>query len=396
MASDPDRAEAPTLRANGARKPAPSGAKPGAETQRQASDNGLLARHKRLLQAVLLGALMFGFFYYVLPQIVGLGPTLRRLRSGNGWWLGLGVPLEAISIAAYVALFRAVFGAGSGRIGWRASYQITMAGGAATKFFAAAGSGGVALTVWALRASGLSSRAVAQEMVCFEIVNYGVYMFALVICGFGLWSGLFPGRAPALLTLVPALFGLAVIVCVLSMHWLAAPAERFALARTRSPHARLARFWARMASVPRSLHDGLDLALALLRTGPSWLQAIPAWGFDIATLWASFRAFGPAPSPAVLIMGYYVGTLGNTLPLPAGIGGVEGGMIGAFIGFGVESSLAVIAVLAYRTISYWLPLLPEGISYLRLRHTVGDWRRHPSSTPARSAGAPAAGAGDPA
>ena len=110
----------------------------------------------------------------------------------------------------------------------------------------------------------------------------------------------------------------------------------------------------------------------------SWLAAIPAWGFDIATLWACFRAFGPSPPAAVLIMGYYVGTLANTLPLPGGIGGVEGGMIGAFIGFGVNGSLAVLAVLAYRTISYWLPLLPEGLAYLQLRRTVGDWREHPS------------------
>jgi uncharacterized protein (TIRG00374 family) len=77
-------------------------------------------------------------------------------------------------------------------------------------------------------------------------------------------------------------------------------------------------------------------------------------------------------------MGYYVGTLGNTLPLPGGIGGVEGGMIGSFIAFGVNGSLAVLAVLAvlaYRTISYWLPTIPGAVSYFRLRHTVGDWHR---------------------
>jgi uncharacterized protein (TIRG00374 family) len=73
-------------------------------------------------------------------------------------------------------------------------------------------------------------------------------------------------------------------------------------------------------------------------------------------------------------MGYYVGMLANTLPLPGGIGGVEGGLIGAFLAFGVSPSLAVLAVLAYRTISYWLPTVPGVIAYLRLRHTVGDWR----------------------
>jgi uncharacterized protein (TIRG00374 family) len=73
-------------------------------------------------------------------------------------------------------------------------------------------------------------------------------------------------------------------------------------------------------------------------------------------------------------MGYYVGTLANTLLLPGGIGGVEGGMIGAFLAFGVNGSLAVLAVLGYRTISYWLPTAPGAIAYLRLRHAVGEWR----------------------
>jgi uncharacterized membrane protein YbhN (UPF0104 family) len=56
-------------------------------------------------------------------------------------------------------------------------------------------------------------------------------------------------------------------------------------------------------------------------------------------------------------MSYYVGMLANTLPLPGGIGGVEGGLIGASLAFGVNPSLAVLAVLAYRTISYCRPCL---------------------------------------
>ena len=57
------------------------------------------------------------------------------------------VVLEALSLGGYVALFRTVFSCHGARIGWKASYQITMAGVVATKLFAAAGAGGVALTV---------------------------------------------------------------------------------------------------------------------------------------------------------------------------------------------------------------------------------------------------------
>ncbi|MFZ0377271.1 MAG: flippase-like domain-containing protein, partial [Solirubrobacteraceae bacterium] len=106
------------------------------------------------------------------------------------------------------------------------------------------------------------------------------------------------------------------------------------------------------------------------RRDRSLLGALADWGFDIAVLWASFRAFGHSPPGAVLVMSYYVGTLGNTLPLPGGIGGVEGGMIGAFLAFGVSAHLAVLAVLGYRTISYWLPTIPGAIAYWRLRRQL--------------------------
>ena len=353
---------------------------------------GFLARHRRAALSVLFGAAALGFAYYVVPQIAGLGATLRRLRSGDPWWLALGVGLEAISIAGYIWLFRGVFKSPGGRIGWKASYQITMAGGAATKVFAAAGAGGVALTVWALRASGLDGATVARRMVGFEILNYAVYMVALVVAGFGLRLGLFAGKAPLGLTVVPAAFGLVVIALAVSMLWIAGPVESRMLGWAKNSHGRVARFWKRAAGYPRAVEGGLRFAIALVRRGDrSWLGAILGWAFDIGALWASFRAFGHSPPGAVLVMGYYVGTLANALPLPGGIGGVEGGMIGAFVGFGVSGPLAVIAVLGYRTISYWVPAIPETVAYVQLRHTAGRWRAAatrpagPSKAPAPSA-----------
>jgi uncharacterized protein (TIRG00374 family) len=65
--------------------------------------------------------------------------------------------------------------------------------------------------------------------------------------------------------------------------------------------------------------------------------------------------------------------VGNTLPLPGGIGGVDGGMIGAFSAFGVPVATSVVAVLAYRFIAFWLPTLPGAAAYFQLRHTVHRW-----------------------
>jgi uncharacterized protein (TIRG00374 family) len=312
-----------------------------------------------------------GFVYYVVPQVAGLGPTLRRLRGGDLWWLALGLLLEAISYFGEIVLFRGVFSRPRAPMGWRLSYEITLAGGAATKILATAGAGGIALTVWALRAFGLPAADVAGGLVCYEILTYGVYMAALAIGGFGLWFGVFSGPAPVGLTLVPALFGTGVILIVLSMLFADEPVERFLLRRAAAAHGRIGSLLRRAAALPRSLQSGLKAAIGMLRRrDPSVLGAIVGWGFDIGTLWASFQAFGHAPPVAVLVMGYYVGTLANALPLPGGIGGVEGGMIGSLLAFGVNGSLAVLAVLAYRTISYWLPTVPGVIAYVRLRRRI--------------------------
>ena len=352
---------------------APLGATSGGPApEQQPTQPGFVRRHRRAVLTALGAVVAAGFVYYVVPQIAGLGPTLQRLRGGDVWWLALGVLLEAISYFGEITLFRGVFSSPQAQMPWSVSYQITLAGGAATKILATAGAGGIALTVWALRGRGLPSAAVARGLVCYEILTYGVYMAALAIFGFGLWFGIFPGRAPLGLTLVPALFGTAVIVIVVSMLFADEPTERFLLRRADAAHGRLERWLRRAAALPRSLQSGLEAAIAMFRRrDPSVLGAVVAWGFDIGTLWASFRAFGPAPPVAVLVMGYYVGTLANTLPLPGGIGGVEGGMIGSFLAFGVNGSLAVLAVLAYRTISYWLPTVPGVIAYIELRRRHG-------------------------
>jgi uncharacterized protein (TIRG00374 family) len=94
-------------------------------------------------------------------------------------------------------------------------------------------------------------------------------------------------------------------------------------------------------------------------------------------LWAAFHAFGHPPPIAVLVMIYFVGMLGNLLPLPGGVGGVDGGMIGACLAFGVPSSLALVSVLTYRAFAFWLPTVPGIIAYFQLRRTVARWQAEP-------------------
>ncbi len=338
---------------------------------------------RRLLVSILFVVSTVAFLYFVLPKLLGLQETWNRIRSGNVWWLALGVVLEVCSFLGYVALFRAVFVRRQSRIGWRESYQITMAGLAATRLFAAAGAGGIALTAWALRRSGMEPRIVASRMIAFMALLYGVYMATLVIVGLGLYLGLFPGPAPFAITVVPAIFGGVVIVLFLSVSLVPGDFERL-VARWVTGQGWAGRTARRVAAIPATAATGVRTALSLVRTRDPYLfGAIAWWGFDIAVLWACFHAFGSAPPQAVIVMAYFVGMVGNTLPLPGGIGGVDGGMIGAFSAFGVPVEISVVSVLAYRAIAFWLPTIPGGIAYLQLRKTVQRWRETetPSEAP---------------
>jgi uncharacterized protein (TIRG00374 family) len=130
-----------------------------------------------------------------------------------------------------------------------------------------------------------------------------------------------------------------------------------------------------LAAAPATIGSGVRAAIDLARSRDvRLLGAVGWWAFDIAVLWACFHAFGSAPPQAVIVMAYFVGMLGNTLPLPGGIGGVDGGMIGAFTAFGVDVELSVVSVLAYRAFAFWLPTLPGAVAYLQLRRTVHRWR----------------------
>jgi uncharacterized membrane protein YbhN (UPF0104 family) len=330
----------------------------------------------RLTRGRILASLLFvgsavAFLYLVLPKLLGLQDTWSRIQHGDPAWLAVAALLEVCSFAGYIVLFRGVFVRGRTLIGWGASYEITMAGLAATRLFASAGAGGVALTAWALRRSGMEPRIVACRMIAFMALLYVVFMGALLIDGLGLYF--LSDDAPFAITVVPAIFGGGVIAIFLAVSLLPEDADR--LVARWSDGGRLGRLAGHAAAAPAAGASGIRTAISLVGDrNPALLGALAWWGFDIAVLWAAFHAFGGAPEVAVVVMAYFVGQLGNVLPLPGGIGGVDGAMIGAFSALGVSSSLAVVSVLAYRAFAFWLPTLPGAVAYLQLRRTVHRWQ----------------------
>jgi uncharacterized protein (TIRG00374 family) len=326
---------------------------------------------------IVLGGFLFASvaaLYFLLPQIAGLDDTWNRINDGRPEWTIAALLLTVGMFGGYVAMFRGVFIRAGSRIGWRESYQITMAGLAASRLFAAGGAGGLVLTAWALRRSGMRKRTVADKTIAFLVLTYLPYAVAVVVCGFGLHWGLFSGEDPFSLTFVPAVIGVILLAIAFAIAFIPTDLSRRIAPFTRRK-GRLGNVARQLAEVPAASSAGVRDALEHLRSrDPALLGAVAYWAFQIAVLWAAFHAFGNAPPVAVLVQAFFVGMLGNLLPLPGGVGGVEGGMIAAYAAFGVDSGLAVVAVLVYRAFTFWLPLVPGVIAYFGLRRTVETWR----------------------
>jgi uncharacterized membrane protein YbhN (UPF0104 family) len=217
-------------------------------------------------------------------------------------------------------------------------------------------------------------------------------MAAMVIGGFGLYFGLFPGSDDWAITLLPACIGLVAFVIALLLALMPPDLQERMQGYARG-RGRFAKIVQKAANVPAAISSGIRISVQHVRAGdPALAGSVAYWGFNIATLWASFKAFGEAPPWAVVVMGFFVGMLANLLPLPGGVGGVDGGMIGAFVAFGGESKDSiVIAVLTYRLFAFYLPTIPGAFAYLQLRRTVARWteERRARKSAAQAAGATA-------
>jgi uncharacterized membrane protein YbhN (UPF0104 family) len=305
----------------------------------------------------------------VLTALPGAYDAIRdgigQIPHANAGWIALALGLEALSFLGHIVLFRAVFVDGNARVGYAASYEITMAGHAATRVFGAAGAGGVALQVWALRRAGLSGRTVAARMVAFLVLLYSFYAVTVAVVGFGLWSGLLPGGGSALLTIVPGGLALLIIGGALLSSRIAGRLEMTGKA----------------GRVAGTISDGVDGAFDIVRSRDlRLLGGVAWWAFDIAVLWAAFHAFGASPPIFGITLGYFLGLIGNALPFLGSLGGVDGGMIGALVALGAAAPVTIAAVVVYRLISCWIPTLPGLAAYLQLRRRMSDWESRTSAT----------------
>jgi uncharacterized membrane protein YbhN (UPF0104 family) len=277
--------------------------------------------------------------------------ALRRALDADPRWVVGAAAFELLSFGGYIALLWLVGHRASPRLDLRASTQITLGGAAATRLLPTAGAGGAALTLWALRRSGLGTRGATRTLLTFFVLMYSIFLGSIAVTG---TIDALQGQ-PLALTALPAALATIGMLVALSAAWLRPTGTR------------------RIHTAAAVLGGAVRDAIAHLRAlDARLLGAVAWWGFDMAVLWAMLNAFGSPPAIELVVLAYFLGQVGNTIPVP---GAVSGGLVGALLAFGVDADLAIVSVLAYRAIAIWVPAPIGLVALSALRKTIGGWGR---------------------
>jgi uncharacterized protein (TIRG00374 family) len=309
----------------------------------------------------------------------GLGEVRGVLSDADPAWIALAVVFEALSCISYVLMFRPIF---CRRMSWRTSAEIGWAELGVGSIVPASGAGGLALGAWILSRRGMPVERIARRTVAFFLIKSSVNFVAVAVIGTLMAVGIVgPHRSP-LLTALPAALSVGLIALVVALPKLGPGRDpgRGAGKTRRAVHA------ARGALI-----NGTAEAVEIVRRRDVLLivGAVGYWAWDNAVLWATFKAFGADVPLSIVLMGYLIGQLGGLLPLPGGIGGIDGGLIGTLIVYGAPVAATAAAVLAYRVILFWLPLVGGAIAFASLRRGLDqpdrpDLCEPPNVTPSSS------------
>src|SRR3954464_598882 len=322
------------------------------------------ARLRRRI-ALVLSAL--GILVLLAALAPGLGEVRHALENAAPGWILVAIALEVASCFSYVLIFRPVF---CNEMPWRRSMQIGLAEVATGSILPASGAGGARLRAWVLHRGGMPAERIARRSVAFFLIKSSVNFVAVAVIG-TVWAlGLIGPDISLVGTALPAAAATLVISAVLLV-------PRLGPGTPPGPDAGKPR--RALSATRRSLIGGTHEAVELARSRDLTLLAgaIGYWLFDNLALLAAYVAVGYTPALAIVLMGYLIGQLGGLLPLPGGVGGIDGGLIGVLVLYGAPLAGTVAAVLAYRLILFWIPLIVGTPAFITLLRRMN--RRHPVS-----------------
>ena len=299
---------------------------------------------RRLLTVVVL-AVCVGAVVLAVPD---LRPVVREIEQINPALVIAAVVLELASCLSFVVIFRHFFKP----IPAPAAREMAWSQMGSGALLPGGGVGSLAVGGWLLHLAGMSTPQILRRSSGLFFLTSAINVIVLAAGGLVLLVGIGGGPHDVLRTGLPVAAAVAAVIVVLGLP-------------------RVMRRLSSRLPAPAWLEDvgtGIPAARdALLR--PSWrlLGALGYLLFDIAVLWTTLAAVGPAPPVAALAVAYLAGYLPNVVPIPGGIGILDAGLVGALGLYGLPLTHAAAAVLVYHAVAFWVPTLGGMVAYTRLR-----------------------------
>jgi uncharacterized protein (TIRG00374 family) len=326
------------------------------EPQAEASWSG-----RRIAMRVLLLVAAGVGIYIVWPSLVQVFSAWPQLSSLEPWWLLLMVVCEAVSFALLWLLLELALQ--TSRTLLVASSQL--ASNAFGRVMPGGGAAGAALQYRLLVRGGLDGPTVASGLTATQLISTAVLAAMPVLS----LPAIFGGSAVDRGLVRAALVGVLAFVLILAATGTLLGSDRALTAVANAAQ------WARnrvfrkrepMHDFPERLTAQRDTMVRAL--GERWWLALTAATgrtlLDFFALLCALSAVGSRPRPGLVLLAYVAASLLGLIPItPGGLGFVEAGLSGTLVLAGVSAADAVVATLAYRLASYWLPLVVGAFAY---------------------------------
>lgn len=326
---------------------------------------------RQVVRIGLLLTLVLLALYVLGPGLVEVLSSAPRLREIGWWWFPIMFALEAASFAClwvveWVAIRRVTF--------WQVSTS-QLASNAFGRIVPGGGAAAGALQYRMLVDAGAPRGATATGLTATNLLTFGVLLGLPLLAVPAILEGrvdaglrsLLVWAGMVLIALVAG--GVVLVVTDRPLRRAGAIAQRLRnrLRRSRPP----------LTGLPDRLVRERDLIVRVV--GERWQLALLAslgkWLLDFGVLAVALRAVGADARLSLVLLSYFAAQLLVQIPItPGGLGFVEAGLTGSLALAGVAGGDAVLATLAYRLFSYWLPIPLGGLTWWLFR------RRHPTGS----------------
>lgn len=323
-------------------------------------------RWKALVRRSLFIAFTGVILYLVAPSILAVFDSWPKLATLNLLWFIPAVVAEGIHFACTFSLQRIALRTKA----WFSVITAQLSGNAISLIVPGGAAAGAAVQFRMLGIAGMDATESVSGLTAFSFLGIGgllalpVFVLPVVLFGAPVASGLSDAAwIGAIGFVLFTAFGAVVMATDAPLLWVgrAAQAVRNRVLKKRP----------RLEGLPERLLEQRNVIRSVL--GQQWWQAtllsVGRLLFDYLCLLFCVRAVGADPRPSLILLAYAVAGVIGLLPItPGGIGVVEASLAGFLALAGLDGAQAVLATLAYRLASYWLPMLAGPVAYAAFRY----------------------------